>query len=207
MSSLIYYLNRVGLAPRRRRLAFYEREASVPDHSSATCTVEVLNAETLARLDYCGGWLSRDEASAKIAAPRCWMVGAHRGGRLIGYVWGELEEADVAFFDLRVPLPARVAYLSHVFVAPEARGSGLYLALCAGFMAEAVRRGASRVFLCVDPANTPMIRQQPKLGFRHYLSASYLRLGPWRRYRIETPAGAPVLITGSAEAAAKRLLP
>jgi ribosomal protein S18 acetylase RimI-like enzyme len=205
-SALLYYLNRAGIAPRRRRLLFFDSDSTVPAHSSATSTIEVLDRDALAGLEFCGGWLSREEALRKIASPRCWMVGAHRGGSLVGYLWGELGTANVSFFDLEIPLPDTFVYLANVFVAPEARGERLYLAMYAQFAAEAHRRGITRVIVCFDPDNTPIIRLHRRLGFRHYLSASYLRLGPWRRYRVETPGGAPVLITGSPEAAASGLL-
>jgi ribosomal protein S18 acetylase RimI-like enzyme len=207
MGKLLYYLNRLGLAIHRRRLQFFQAPVHELDHEATGTEIGVLGMEPLAGLEYCGGWLGRHEALGKLASTPCWLVGAHRAGRLVGYLWGELDVADVGFFDLRIPLPEGVAYLSHVYVAPEARGQGLYVAMCAKFMAEARRRRVERVFLCVDPINSPMIRHQRRLGFRHYLSASYLRCGAWRRYRIETPEGEPVLSAGEPEAAALRLLP
>jgi GNAT superfamily N-acetyltransferase len=206
LSTLLYYLNRVGLAPRRRRLFFFESGVEPPACTASGVTLAVLDRTTLDQLDYCGGWLTRAEALAKIETPGCWMVGAHSGGRLLGYLWGERGEAALTFFDLRIPLPADVVYRANAFVAPEARGQGLYKSLYGRLAAEARLHGITRTIGCADPANTPVLKQQIQLGFHHYRSAGYLRLGPWRRYRIETPSGDPVLITGSAAAAARALL-
>lgn len=168
--------------------------------------VEVADEETLRSLQYCGGWLTREEALRQIAQPASWVVVAHEEGRLLGYAWGEQWSADLSFFDLEIPLPPDTVYAAHYFVDPEARGRGLARAIQCELLAEARCRGAGRVILCVDARNDPMNKLQKQLGMRAYMHAHYLRLSGWRWYRMEPAGGGKPVTTGDMAEAAEVIL-
>lgn len=201
------YFERAGVPVRKRELLFFERPLeSAPEPPACGAAIDVLSAGDLARLDYCGGWLTREAATRKLNAGSCFLIGAHDAGRLVGYTWCESGTAYLDFFDLELPLPEATVYRAHSFVHPHARNRGIWQAMNARLLAEARARGARRICFCMDPNNAPMLNLQAKLGVRHYLAASYLRLGPWRRYRLVTAVAGERLVTRSPAEAGKALI-
>lgn len=203
---LSYYFERAGFPVRNRRLLFFETALEHPPEPVAcSANVGLLTVEDLLRLEYCGGWIPREAAIEKLNAGSCFLAGAFADGRLLAYLWCEFQTAHLDFFDLRMPLPAGTVYRAHSFVAPEARNQGLFRALVALFITEAKRRGAGRVIACVAPNNRRMLHLQTGLGSRMYLTARYVCIGPWRRYRIEAANGPARLVTRDAQKAARAL--
>ena|GEM_PF-3355915 len=205
-AKLIYYSNRLGLAPRRRSVHFYEAQTDAfPEFAIPDVRFGALSADELSRLEYCGGWLSLRESLAKLKNPG-WLIGAVRGGGLLGYAWGETEVADFEFFDLNISLQSDTAYMSRVFVSNAARGLGLGKALQCEFARHGLRQGYRRIFFCADVKNAAMSRIQESLRVRRYVTADYLRLLNFRRYQFHACSSADVLVTRRPEVAANAAL-
>jgi mycothiol synthase len=89
---------------------------------------------------------------------------AERGGKLIGFHWTKIHEAQD--HESRAHEPIGEVYV--VGVGPEARGTGLGRALTLVGLRYLRSRGLFQVMLYVDESNTPAIGLYESLGFTHW---------------------------------------
>ena len=89
---------------------------------------------------------------------------AERGGKLIGFHWTKIHEAQD--HETRAHEPIGEVYV--VGVAPEARGTGLGRALTLVGLRYLRSRGLFQVMLYVDESNTAAIGLYESLGFTHW---------------------------------------
>lgn len=86
------------------------------------------------------------------------------GGQAVGYVWAQDVERPGSPFTK----PARMFYIHHVAVAPEARGQGIGKSLVAAVEAEARDRGITRIALDHWTFNATAQEFFLSLGFESY---------------------------------------
>lgn len=186
-----YYAKRLGFRFYRRKLIFYERYASGSSSQDERLGVRYkpVTQDYLENHDSIG-WLTNQEALALLNRPGFIMYGAFQEERLIGNCWLELQECDLSYFDLNVPLPSRVAYISRVFVSPDTRGMHVSEELITLAMAEAWRAGKTCVKICCVPGNSAMRHILKKLDFRLERHVSFTRVLMLRLYQCHLPDGA-----------------
>jgi len=197
-----YYLQRIGFPVRNRRLLLFDLPLPTAPRSAADGDWQVrqLSSDDIRRLDYPGGWLTRDVAFDRAKSRRCTVVGAVRGSTLGAYCWVEADYADLAFFDLRVQLGPGTWYLSHVYTSPEHRGTGIGRAVVGVAGELAMAQQCRRLVAVCDPNNTPVIRLFTSLGWHAGDSMHYLRVGPVARtVRRTTATGRRTVYWGGAK--------
>jgi GNAT superfamily N-acetyltransferase len=205
---LSYYFERAGLPVRRRELLVFEKELRAGEADSPEVPGAVLScpsASELQDMNYPGGWLSKEEAIEWLRTRDCQMLAASRDGAIAAYCWVETEYAELSFFDLRSPLLREEVYISHVFVTPGTRGSGLGTAIVGAALAMAASQGKRRATIACVRGNQPMRAMFARQGWTWFQTVAYLR-GAWfrlfsvsdaegrtRRYLSPASAAAPVL--------------
>jgi ribosomal protein S18 acetylase RimI-like enzyme len=100
-------------------------------------------------------WLGKE-----LAGRDAILLVAELGGRVVGYVYGRVEDRDWNM------LLEKHAALHDVLVDDTVRRRGVAEALVDAFAAEAKRRGAPRIVLSAAHANTVAQALFEKLGFR-----------------------------------------
>lgn len=201
-----YYAERLGFRCYRRELIFYERYAFGLSSQDERLGIRYkpVTPDYLEKHDPIG-WLTNREALALLNRPGFIMYGAFQEEQLIGNCWLELQECDLSYFDLNVPLPSRVAYISRVFVSPDTRGMHVSEELITLAMAEAWRAGKTCVKICCVPGNSAMRHILKKLGFRLERHVDFTRVLMLRLYQCRFPDDASESWTMSATRAGQTI--
>lgn len=201
-----YYAERLGFRFYRRKLIFYERYASgsPPQDERLGIRYKPVAQEYLEKHASIG-WLTNQEALALLSRPGFIMYGAFQEEQLIGNCWLELQECDLSYFDLNVPLPSGVAYISRVFVSPDTRGMHVSEELIMLAMAEAWRAGKTCVKICCVPGNSAMRHILKKLDFRLGRHVNFTRVMMLRLYQCRFTNGASEAWTISATKAGQTI--
>ena len=201
-----YYAERLGLRFYRRKLIFYERYASGLSSQDERLGIRYKPvAQDYIEKHASIGWLTKHEALALLNRPGFMMYGAFKEGQLVGNCWLELQECDLSYFDLNVPLPSGVAYISRLFVSPDTRGMHISEELIMSAMAEAWRAGKTCVKICCVPGNSAMRHILKKLDFRLEQHVNFTRALMLRLYQCRFPDGASESWTMSATKAGQTI--
>jgi len=191
-------LERAGLPLRRRSLLFFGRHPAAAGLASVAesldARVEVITPTRLRSLEWSANPTVREEA-ADFRGPGTQVpIAAVNGNSLLGYCWLEAGTVDLRFFDVEAPIPSGTVYLSRVWVAPSARGSGLGRSLLLAASSIAVDLGHRELVSACVPANLRMRHLFSQLGWRALGRIDYLRAGPALLFERHRPGTPPVRV-------------
>jgi GNAT superfamily N-acetyltransferase len=174
-------LDEAGFPLRRRSLVFFGvRPAEAPrdPRPPQGVALGVVSPARFRSLRWNANAGVRDAAGEFRAFGTQRPVAAMSADEMLGFCWLETGAADLRFFDLGVPLPAGMGYLSRVWVAPSSRGSGIGRALIQQASAEAARLGLREIVSACVPENARMRHLFHEMGWSARGRVEYRRVGP-----------------------------
>ena len=192
---LTYYLARLGLVVRSKKLIFYESPHNF-DQPFEPCTeikFSILDANQIRASQSFLGWLRREDAISDAKTEGRWMLAAYKGKEMVGNCWLHSGSTDLGIFEINGRVAPDCVYITHVYVHPSARNYGLAKALITNAMKYARSIGYGRCNLCCVPENSAMIRIMCNLGWSYTHRAHYLRLFCFRRYSVAFPEKRKIL--------------
>lgn len=197
-----YYAERLGFRFYIRQLLFFDISIKQKPAYDTDDTVHYrqLSAE-FSKTNGVIGWLSQRETCNLHHQAGFILCGAFLGPKLVGNCWLELETCDLEFLDLYDRLPDYVAYVSRVFVNPEARGKGISEGLIDFALKEAERAGKKVAKICCVPSNQAMKHILSKNGFTYLGDVQYMRAMMFRLYRLRSADGKRIHLTAIAHRA------
>jgi GNAT superfamily N-acetyltransferase len=197
-------LDRAGLPLRRRALLFFARPlAAIPRLAKPPfgMDLEVVSVARFLSLQWRAYAGVRAEAADYRGGGRQWPIAAVRAEEMLGFCWLESGTADLRFFEVEAPIPAAMAYLSHVWVAPSSRGCGVGRALIERAASEAATTlGCHDIVSACVPANERMKHLFLELGWSTFGRVDYLRAGPAMLFNLRRAGKRARRVWSSAEA-------
>lgn len=129
---------------------------------------------------------TESEVRARLArGHRCRTL--RRGARIVHAGWLARGVADVPYLEGCLVLAPEDLYSYDSFTAPDWRGRGLAPARHLDLLRGGADPGARRLLTVVAIENRSGLRVFAKLGYRTLGGYTVARLGPWRRWWVDSP--------------------
>ncbi len=122
---------------------------------------------------------SPSRTADRLGAGRLCFVARYEG-KIISACWATIHKIWSPYLVCEIRPALNEVYIYDGFTKPDFRNQSIFPAILAEMMRYFRGAGCRRMIVGVVPENKPSLAAMRKVGFRHFETMGYIKIGPWR---------------------------